>query len=36
MILDAAYKELAAASHDKSIQELIGGVIAAVMGIKQV
>ena len=36
MILDAAYKELAAAGHDKSIQELIGGVIAAVMGIKQV
>lgn len=36
MILDAAYKELDAAAHDKSIQELIGGVIAAVMGIKQV
>jgi hypothetical protein len=34
MILDAAYHELAGAAKDKSFKELIGGVIAAVMGVK--
>lgn len=36
MILDAAFHELQSAGKDHSVQELIGGVIAAVMGVKQV
>ena len=36
MILDAAFHELQSAGKDHSVQELIGGVITAVMGVKQV
>lgn len=35
MILDASFKELQAAAKDKNPEELIGGVVAAVMGVKK-
>jgi len=34
LIFDAAYKELKDASNDKSVKELIGGILAALYGVK--